>query len=189
MEPKGQNALEFITTYSIVITIITVAIALVLIFANAGRSIIPSQCSFFGGFACTYAAYTVNSANPAASQLLLVASDTQPGVINVTSVNAIIGSISSTSGSCTPSVVISGQSVHCTATFNTRAAVGTVYTGTFNIYANYCPQNATNSKILLCKANSNFTYGGALQLQATNGLTGFVLSTVSSTSVSSTTTI
>lgn len=186
MRLKGQNAVEFIFTYSIVITIITVAVALVLIFANAGRSIIPSQCSFFGGFACTYAAYSVNSANPSTSQLLIIASDTQPGVVNVTSFNAIIGSITSTSGSCTPGVVISGQSVHCIATFNIKAAVGTVYTGTFTISANYCAQNATNSKILICKGNSNFTYGGSLQTQAINGSKGFILSTVSSTSVSST---
>jgi hypothetical protein len=168
MAMKGQNAMEFIFTYSIVITIITVAIAFVIIFANAGRSLVPAQCSFFGGFTCSFVVYTSSTgSNSVAAQLLLIATDTQPGIVNVSSFNALIGSAASTSGQCTPNVATAGQSIYCTADFSSAALAGTLYTGSFNISAGYCP-HGMQLYSYSCAADSNYSYKGNMQVQASS---------------------
>ncbi len=168
MAMKAQNAMEFVFTYSIAITIITVAIAFVIIFANAGRSLVPAQCSFFGGFTCSFVSYTSNTgSNSVASQLMLIATDTQPGIVNVSSFNALIGSAASTSGQCTPNVATAGQSIYCTADFSSAIVPGTLYTGSFNISANYCPQG-TQLYSYSCAASSNYSYKGNMQVQASS---------------------
>lgn len=169
MMPKGQSAIEFVSTYGFVFIIIALAITVVFILGSAAPNIArPAQCTLSGGFTCSYAVYSVNSGSAGSSVLMVIATDTVPGVVNVSSFNAIVGSLQSTSGICIPGVATSGQNIYCVASFNGVLTQGTYYSGTFNITANYCPQRATQIYNYTCPSNSNFTYAGSLQAQAQN---------------------
>ena len=170
MAVKGQSAVEFLFTYSTAITIVAVAIALAFILSGAGRTAIPSQCSFFGGFTCIDTLLTINAQNGIASQFLVVARDSQPGIINVTSFTATVGGEASTGGYCMPKAVSSGDAIYCLANFTTSVSLGTVYSGSFSLSGNYCPQNATVADNYICTGNSNFTYAGSVRVQSSNSV-------------------
>lgn len=166
MRVKGQSAMEFIFTYSVSITIIGIAIALVFILLFSARTILPSQCSFNGGFACSSSIFTINSVAGVGSQLFLIATDLQPGVINISTFNAFVGNTASTSGFCVPNVATAGQSVYCIANLAITPQLGTSYFATFNITGNYCPGKGSQLYNYTCPITSNYVFGGNLQVQA-----------------------
>jgi hypothetical protein len=168
MRLRGQNAIEFLTTYGFVLLILTIAISLVFVLASGvGRAISPAQCTIYGGFSCTQVVYTTNTANTAISQFFLIATDTQPGIVNVSSFSVSIGTANSVSGLCAPSAVTSGQNIYCLANVIMVPNVGTIYSSNFDLYANYCTQNATTANDYICSSNSNFTYAGSARVTVT----------------------
>ncbi|EQD37031.1 hypothetical protein B2A_11905, partial [mine drainage metagenome] len=58
---RSQSALEFLSTYAFVFLILAVVISLLFIFASLPRSLLPSQCTFYSGFTCVQAIYTINT--------------------------------------------------------------------------------------------------------------------------------
>ncbi len=181
---RGQMAIEYLTTYAYVFIIIAVVIAALLLFLTYPKTIIPTQCTFYSGFHCIDAAFEQNSIS-GGSDLIILATDSQVGVIAFNSVSpfsAKIANYGSTSGSCSPAKVTSGGSFVCTALFGFKPSTQTAYTGTFSISADYCvtaPQNVSNAN---CAASGNFEYSGNFRTQA---LTANEITT-SSTSTTST---
>ncbi len=168
MRVKGQSAMEFLFTYSLVLTIIAVAFAILFFLVSGPASTaIPPQCAFNGGFTCTYSVFTVNTVSGSGAQLLVIATDLQPGVVNVSSFSASIGGLHSTFGYCTPNIATVGQSIYCIANLAVTPSVGSTYSATFNVIGNYCPGYATQLYNYTCPITSNYIYGGSLQSQAT----------------------
>ena len=164
MKIRGQTAIEFLSNYSLVILILTVAIAFVLILANAPAAIFPSQCGAYGGFTCADVVYSFNGPN-GGSQLLVEITDTQPGVLNISSFSAKISHVQNSAGYCTPPVAMQGEKVYCTANVPYTPTLGSVYAGSFNISANYCSSGVGQTAVA-CPANGNFVYGAGIEVQA-----------------------
>lgn len=161
---KGQNAVEFLSNYTFVILIITVAIVFVLILANAPKSLFPSECNIYGGFSCAGAIYSINTTANSGSMLFVEVTDGEPGIVNISSFSATIGQYKSNAGYCTPKVAMEGQKVYCTANFAYTPALGNVYSGTFNISANYCPEGYGLN--YSCTSGSGYSYIASIETQA-----------------------
>lgn len=153
--PKGQTAIEFLSSYSFTFLIIAVVLFLLLLFAALPKATVPTQCTFYSGFNCADIEYYSTATG---SQLVLVASNLEPGTVNVSNFSATINYLQSTSGYCTPTVSSAGQTVYCYANFTTSATLGNIYTVTFHMAANYCANApSTNST---CKSSSAYSYAG-----------------------------
>ncbi|MEM0154208.1 MAG: hypothetical protein QW814_00010 [Methanothrix sp.] len=170
--PKAQSAIEFITTYSTVLLIITVAIAVLFLFISLPKSILPTECNFYNSFGCFDAIYGINytSSNvPTGTALLVVANFEEPGIINTSSFSAFVGGVESNSGYCAPKVALQGQKVYCIAFFNGQTlSPGKLYSGTFSIYANYCAVAPSKISTAYCpppNATSYYKYGGVVRTQ------------------------
>lgn len=159
----GQSAFEFLAVYGFAILIITIAIALVLIISSSSTSTLPEQCSFSGGFNCIDVVYGISGTS---SRILLQASFTQPGQINITNFSVRINPSQSYNGYCTPNVASQGEKVYCTADFALLPKPGNTYTGTLAVKANYCAGPSSSLYNYSCISGGNFSYQGAFQTQA-----------------------
>ncbi len=193
MQAKGQSALEFLNTYSFVFIIIAIALAVLVVIAVVPRSTIPSQCTFYSGFSCSDSGFSVNSIG-SGSIIYVLALDQVPGTMNITSFNAVVSSVRSTSGSCsvqTNGIVQQGSRVFCTAALPLLPNLGGTYLGAFSIKANYCPPGSTGASIG-CPGPSTYLFVGSTTVQAAASVPTFTTTTTStttSTSTTSTTTI
>lgn len=176
---KAQSAIEFITTYSTVLLIITVAIAVLFLFISLPKSILPTECNFYNTFGCYDAIYGLNytSSNvPTGTALLVVANFEQPGIINTSSFSAFINSVESTSGYCAPKVALQGQKIYCIAYFKGQTLTpGHLYSGTFSIYGNYCavaPSKISTAYCPKANATSSYSYGGVVRTQGVDKIIG-----------------
>lgn len=161
---RAQNAIEFLTTYGFVILIISIMLSLLLIFSVIPKSTLPLQCSFYSGFNCVDAAYYNTSAG---SQFVIVGTDMQPGIINISAFSAYIDYAQSQSGYCLPTIIASGQSFYCVANFSITPTTGNLYGGTFKLTAMYCANSPSSLSARNCTNTMAITYGGAMQLQST----------------------
>ncbi len=173
MRKRSQTALEFLTTYELVFIIIAVILALLYVFINVPKTLLPTQCSFFSGFSCGDLIYTINQTHHTGSTLVVVASDTEPGIVNISNFSASIAGIKSSNGYCAPNSIVDGQELYCLANFAYTPTIGSLYTGSFNINANYCVGSPSQINNVPCSSNvllggKNYTFGGALQIQASN---------------------
>ncbi len=163
----GQSAIDFLTTYGFVFLIIAIAISVLYIYVTFPKTIVPAQCTFYGGFTCIDSLYS--SLPGGKAQLIVYATDTQPGIINTTSFNAIVGTATSSEGYCLPRYASNGQTMLCVANFTSAAvSMASLYTGTFNISANYCASAVSNLTSTACPATSNFLFGGSIRIQPSN---------------------
>ncbi|MCL5093386.1 MAG: hypothetical protein M1128_02885 [Candidatus Marsarchaeota archaeon] len=162
---KAQSAVEFLSVYGFVILVIAIAIAVLVLFISIPKTILPTQCSFLSGFSCVDGIYTINSTAGVNSILLISATDMQPGIVNISRFSGYIDYHESTSGYCVPSVATEGQKVYCIANIGVTPSFGSVYFGTFDIYANYCTPASSNFYTTKCPADSNYTYGGNIRTQ------------------------
>lgn len=163
MHTKGQNAIEFLTTYSFSFLIIAMVLVLLLLFAAIPNTAFPTECSFYSGFSCSDSAYFGYGAG---SQFTIAGTDAQQGIVNISNFSATIGSVLSTNGFCTPSVVTAGQTFYCLANFTTRINVGQTYTGTFKVSANYCAASVGSLENGTCIASNSFAFAGQSRLEA-----------------------
>jgi len=167
MPHRLQSAIEFLSVYGFVILIIAIALAALVILSGLPRISLPTQCSFFTGFVCDDAIYTINTVPNTGSVLLIAAADTQPGALNISSFTAFVGFANSTSGYCVPNVAQQGQMIYCIANFSLTPTLGSTYSGTFNIHANYCAAAPNLINNVTCPANGNYTFGGTVTITAT----------------------
>jgi hypothetical protein len=168
-KPRGQSALEFLATYAFVFLTISIVLLLLFAFSSIPKNILPTQCSFYSGFQCLDAALVVNASG--VPELVVIASDSEPGVVNVSSFSAFLNYHSSKSGYCVPRVATAGEKIYCIANFTGSVTLGSVYTGTFKVIANYCANSPANITAF-CPAGSAYTYGGNIRVQATKQVLG-----------------
>lgn len=164
MRFNGQSAVEFLTTYSFAFLVIGVALALLYVFSSIPASTLPTQCTFYNGFSSSCDALYYNTSSGA--NLTVIATDAQPGVLNVSSFSAYINFGVSTSGSCAPTVALDGQTIYCTANLAQKPNLGSIYTGTFDVKANYCANSPSNISNATCPSSTTFVYPGSIRLQA-----------------------
>ena len=163
--PRAQNAIEFITTYSYMLLIISLAIAVLFLFFSIPKAVIPFQCSFYTGFACTDVELLERAGG---ASLVVVATDTQPGTVNVSAFNAVVNNQQSAQGFCEPPQVSDGQLLYCVANFTFKPYITNIYYGTFSMRANYCTSGTFNLSTVSCAAPGNFIFGGSLRVQPSN---------------------
>ena len=163
---RSQSALEFLSTYAFVFLLLAIVISLLFIFASLPRSLLPSQCTFYSGFTCMQAIYTINVTAGHGAELFIVAEDTQPGIVNVSSFSAYLNFHTSNAGSCEPSVVTAGQKIYCIANFTATPTLANTYDGTFRMNADYCASGLNTISNESCRANGNFSYTGHITIQA-----------------------
>ncbi len=166
---KGQSAIEFLTVYGYVFLIIGIMIGLIALYFSIPRTIVPFQCNFYSGFQCTDAAFATNTTSGVTS-LIIVASDTQPGIVNISAFNAVVNGQQQAAAStsfCMPQQVMQGQYVYCMVNFSFTTSQSAVYTGNFSMRANYCGSSAVNVSTANCVAGSNYVYSGSVRIQPT----------------------
>ena len=163
---RSQSALEFLSTYAFVFLLLAIVISLLFIFASLPRSLLPSQCTFYSGFTCMQAIYTINTTAGHGAELFVVAEDTQPGIVNVSNFSAYLNFHTSNAGSCAPSVATAGQRIYCIANFTATPTLANTYDGTFRMNADYCASGLNTISNESCRANSNFSYTGHITIQA-----------------------
>ena len=166
VQHRSQSALEFLSTYAFVFLMLAIVISLLFVFASLPRSLLPSQCTFYSGFTCMQAIYTINMTAGHGAELFVVAEDTQPGTVNVSSFSAYLNFHTSNAGSCEPSVATAGQRIYCIANFTATPTLASTYDGTFRMNADYCASGLNTISNESCRANSNFSYTGHITVQA-----------------------
>ncbi len=177
MEYRQQSAIEFMSVYGLVLLIIAIVLALLVFISNVPRTILPTQCAYFNTFTCEDAVLSTNSTG---STLLVASVDSTPGIVNVSSFSAFIGSGNSKSGYCVPSQAQQGQTVYCVANFNFSLSTSTAYTGTFSIHANYCAGSPAAIVNESCPANNNYAFAGNIRIQPSNAKIGGINTSLSS---------
>ncbi len=166
VQHRSQSALEFLSTYAFVFLMLAIVISLLFVFASLPRSLLPSQCTFYSGFTCMQAIYTINMTAGHGAELFVVAEDTQPGTVNVSSFSAYLNFHTSNAGSCEPSVATAGQRIYCIANFTATPTLASTYDGTFRMNADYCASGLNTISNESCRANGNFSYTGHITIQA-----------------------
>jgi hypothetical protein len=180
MRTKGQSAVEFLTTYSFTFLIIALIIFLLFLYSSLPKTVLPEQCSFYGGFNCLDVVY-YNLGSAPKSQLVVVASDMEPGTVNSLAFNAIINYVNSNSGFCVTNslstVSVAGNTIYCVANFISPITLGYVYNVRFNITANYCANSPGSLSNHTCigSSNGNYVYAGQARTQGT-GCTNSIIS-------------
>jgi hypothetical protein len=164
MQIKGQTAIEFLSTYSFTFLIIAVVLFLLLLFSALPKTTLPTQCTFYSGFSCTDTAYYNLGTG---SQLVVLASNIEPGLVNVSNFSATIDYAQSTSGYCTPSASSAGQSIYCVANFSTPETLGYTYSITFKMSANYCANAPASIDNQTCRSSATYSYAGQARTEGT----------------------
>ncbi len=162
MQTKGQSAIEFLSTYSFTFLIIAIVLFVLLLFASLPKATLPLECVFYSNFNCVDIAY-YNLAS--GSQLVVRATDTQPGTVNISSFNATVDYVQSTSGYCIPNLTTAGQTVYCIANFSSSERVGNLYVGNFKIIGEYCAKFPNAAAYLNCSGSPAVTFGGTFQTE------------------------
>ncbi len=162
MDKKGQSAIEFLLTYDAVFLIIVVVLAILIFFVSIPQSSLPLECSFYSGFNCIDIEYYAFGSG---SQLVVLATNVEPGLVNVSNFSATVNYVQSTDGSCNPSLSTSGQIVYCLANFSSKIEQGQVYTATFHIAGDYCAKAASQIGTI-CPSSSSYLYVGNAKVSA-----------------------
>jgi hypothetical protein len=186
---RQQSSTEVLATYGITIFILVLVIATIVILTSAPPSVLPKSCSIYGGLQCSDLAYGANSLG--GSTLLVLASFSVPGALNISSFNAIVGSTKSTRGFCTTngissgnSLIYQGGSILCVAYFPTTATTS-LYSGTFNVTADYCTGAVHSSA---CPASTGgYTFAGTWKAQGGQPITTSYIAQIASNTPTSTT--
>ncbi|MDE1870871.1 MAG: pentapeptide repeat-containing protein [Candidatus Micrarchaeota archaeon] len=165
MRANGQTAIEFLSTYGFTFLIIALVLLFLILYTSLPKTILPFQCTFYNAFSCHDLIY-INLPNDTGSQLIILASAGQIGVVNFTSFNASINNIHSTSGYCTPNTVIPGERFFCVANFSTVGVQGELYDGVFSMSAGYCANSPSSLNNYSCPASNSFIYGGSFRTES-----------------------
>ncbi len=164
MHYRAQSAVEFISVYGFVLLIIAVILAVLLIFSNLPTTIYPPGCNSYGGFKCGDILYAPNSTTTNSS-IFLFLSNTQPGIVNVSGFSATVDNRKSVTGSCAPQRSGQGETVKCIADIPITVKTGSIYTGYYAIYADYCAPPPYLEANTVCPANKNVTFTGQFIVQ------------------------
>ncbi len=163
---KSQSSVEFLSTYSFVLLIIGLAVALIFFLVSYTGSIVSSQCTSFSELGCNFVGYYPNTSYGYGIISLSIA-NSQEAPINITSMNFSIGN-ESAGGICSPNFLYPSQEATCTGDFAINAIQsGSPINGEYYINAGICASQANALNISGCsylKAN----YSGDFQVYSAN---------------------
>lgn len=171
MQIKAQSAIEFLSTYSFSFLLIAIIMTILLLFSSLPKTTLPLQCSFYGGFSCLYTAFyntASPNANSKASIVEVVASDTEPGVMNVSNFSTTINNAQNISGYCEPRLLTAGSKVYCFSLFPSAVKLGSIYTTTFKIGVKYCASSPNMISNSSCPSPTPLIFGGTASVQSSN---------------------
>jgi hypothetical protein len=158
---RSQSSIEFLTTYSFLFLILGVVISVIMFLSTSTASILPQQCSSFGGPNCNFISMYSSKAG-GYSTLTFSITNSQSVPINITSLSTTIKSASSL-GSCTPAFLYPGQQATCTTSMSIAYNIGTLIQGFYSLNAQYCNAGIAG----LARANCTYetvSYGGAFSV-------------------------
>lgn len=150
---KAQAALEFLSTYSWAIIIISILVAFMFIFIQSAQQFASVQCQFAYGVHCIEMGVYSNNAYTNFSVHL---NNSQQYLILNPSINVSAGQYGNFSGPCAPSSVSEGGGITCNAIFGNAISVGTPISGIMYVNVTVCVSG--NSKN--CQPAQRQTYIG-----------------------------
>ena len=154
---KLQSSLEFLSSYSFLLVIITLAIGTAIVIAISTRSVSPAQCTQFGGLMCNFADLYYNSSSGNSLATLSVA-NAQDAPLNISNVSISISNTSYT-GNCIPNVLYQGSDATCSAILPSLLYSPNMRSGFYTVNARYCSGLFTPGIGIPCA--SNVSYKGA----------------------------
>ncbi len=160
---KGQSAIEFLTAYSTAFLIIAIMLAALFIFVSLPFTSMPFSCNPYSDFTCQDAVLSSNGTG--GMVLLLELSDAVPGVMNISNFSSTLNGVRSRSGYCAPNLTASGERVYCIADFNGAPQLGSLYSGTFDIYANFCTGGPGELALGCASGGGAYAYGGSIRIE------------------------
>jgi hypothetical protein len=165
MQQRSQSGIELIVNYGMMLLVMLVVLLILFVLVSTPSNTIPTTCSIYGTLNCVDIVYGSNALG--GSRLIMLASVSVTGTVNVTAFNAVVGGLKSTSGYCTANGIRNGntsasqgQALICVAAFPLAASTSQTYIGTFNITANYCPSANSSSP---CPRGSSYKFAGSLR--------------------------
>ncbi|MCL4365390.1 MAG: hypothetical protein M1569_03180 [Candidatus Marsarchaeota archaeon] len=159
-----QSAIEFLTTYGFMITILTLLVIIIIYVATPVSHVFPSQCNAYGGFVCAEAAYYSNTAANNANVVIFL-SNSGSSPTNIIGINVIING-HTMQGTCSPSFLVPGSNTLCIATSDTAIPQGSQITGQFAVAGQSCNSGVSQFSQESCSfinaqyAGSFLTYAG-----------------------------
>jgi hypothetical protein len=165
---KQQSAIEFVTTYSWAILMISLFIAVVVVLAMSKTSTnyLASTCTIQPSLPCSGTIFTYNSVNPLRFTMLFT---NNLGVtmyfplndFNLTTTNVGNAGITYNIGNCTPSIATAGTQVICRAAVagSLKPAVGSQTSAVFTISYQLCSGNSQSK----CQSTVYKSTGSSLQ--------------------------
>jgi YVTN family beta-propeller protein len=128
--------MEFISTYSMALLVIATVLSILLIIAGVPTATVPPNCSIYGVLRCVAVSYT-NGTN-GNSLVAIQVVDTQPGVLNISTFNVIIGGINGINGNCASDRLTQGENTTCTVEVSANVIMNKLYSGMIRISGSYC---------------------------------------------------
>jgi hypothetical protein len=164
MRIRSQSAIEFLTTYGVVFLILAIVISGIIVLVRAPNYILPNECTIYSGLRCVDATFVTNSQE---SAIIVLVVNSEPGVVNISSFNSVLGFQNSTSSFCSVPYLKDGAESYCVAVFNSPVTSGTTYSGTLSIKANYCATGISTLSTASCPAKTTYVYDGNVRAQST----------------------
>ena len=131
-----QSSVEFLTTYSFVIILVALSVAIIFAVTSSTRTQQQAQCSMFSGFSCNYISF-YSSGSGKYSLITLSVDNSQSAAVNVTNTIISIGNENYT-GTCAPSLLSEGQEATCTVVVTSAPRSGASESGFLTVNANLC---------------------------------------------------
>jgi len=153
---KLQSAVEFLTTYSFLIIVLSAAILVVFFLVGTTKTAIESQCVSFSSIACNDMSF-YSQAKTNYSIAIFSITNSQNAPINVTNITVTLKSVNYI-GICAPSFLYQGQEATCMANLSTSLAQGSPAQGFYAVNAKFC-DSPVGSPISNC--TSKASYGGS----------------------------
>ena len=137
---KLQSALELLSTYGFMLSIVAIILILVFFIANPIPSVVPNQCNAYG-ISCQHIVYASNSVSNTAN-IILYLNNSESSPENINSANIIING-KAFQGPCLNhtqkgTFLEPGKGGTCTITLTPSTSIGTRITGQFNVAAQIC---------------------------------------------------
>lgn len=161
----GQTSIEYLATYGWALLIITVAVSLLYILILAPSISAPVLCTFNSGATCHD---IVLGSNSVAAVTALVISNSQPYPISNPTFVINSNGQGNVTGTCSPSFVLPGGSMVCSATLPSAYSQGAYVTSAIYVKAKVC---ATGTSVSTCGGGTTQTLSGSASTHVQQPLT------------------
>ena len=132
---KVQASLEFLSTYSWAIIIVSLLMVFMFIFIQSAQQFSSEQCQFAYAFHCIEMGIYSNNAY---TNLSIHLNNSQQYLILNPNVNFSINQYGNVSGPCTPASAAEGNGITCNAIYANSIKVGTTISGVMYVNVTIC---------------------------------------------------